>query len=195
MSATLLTPADLLKLPDGERHLELIRGVVRTRHKGTQASYVTGQLLDPLMQYADLHGHWVFSWSLGYNCFCNEPNTVRHTSATLITTPRFSVEQLQRDEPFCDVPPDLVVEVFGMDDTATALDDAFRSWFQAGTRLIWLIDPRSRTVASHRRDGTIVMQDSSDTLTAPDLLPGFSVPVADLFRLPGEPAPAAAAPI
>ena len=39
------------------------------------------------------------------------------------------------------------------------------------------------------------MKHAADTLTAPDILPGFSVPVADLFRRPGEPAQAPPPPV
>ena len=110
MSEPILTPADLLRMPDGERHLELIGNRVRLREKGARASYVGGQVQFALHNHARPRGHWVFGWSMGYNCFPYDPNEVRHASVTIVTAGRMPPEMADEDPAFLTIAPDLVAD-------------------------------------------------------------------------------------
>ena len=55
-------------------------------------------------------------------------------------------------------------------------------WLAAGTRVVLVINPRSRTVTVYRSRTDIVQLTEVDRLTIPDLLPGFACPVSELFR-------------
>jgi Uma2 family endonuclease len=46
---------------------------------------------------------------------------------------------------------------------------------------VWIIDGRREVVHVLRREARPVVLHKDDTLTAPDVLPGFAVPVASLF--------------
>jgi hypothetical protein len=50
-----------------------------------------------------------------------------------------------------------------------------------GTRLVWVVDPRPRTVTAYGAAGTARRYASADALDAGDVLPGFATPVAGLF--------------
>ena len=58
-----------------------------------------------------------------------------------------------------------------------------REYFASGTRLEWVVDPQTRTVAVYHAIGepTRVLTES-DTLDGEQVVPGFTMPVADLFR-------------
>ena len=56
-----------------------------------------------------------------------------------------------------------------------------RRYLQAGSALVWQVDPEFRTVTVYRPDaGTITLNEGED-LTAEPHLPGFRVAVAEIF--------------
>ena len=81
--------------------------------------------------------------------------------------------------------PLLAVEVLSPDDRAMAVARKVGDYLRAGVKVVWVVDYENRTIAAHRSDG-VQRFTSADTLTAEDILPGFAVPLADLFRLPNE---------
>ncbi len=56
-----------------------------------------------------------------------------------------------------------------------------REYFEAGVRLVWEVDPGARTVAVFDAPEHSTMLDASKTLDGGDVLPGFALPLADLF--------------
>ena len=54
-------------------------------------------------------------------------------------------------------------------------------WLEAGTRAVWVVDPRSRTVTIHKLGAAPRLLDESDTLFGGDVLPGFELTVAEIF--------------
>lgn len=81
--------------------------------------------------------------------------------------------------------PDLAVEVRSPGDRAAELDRKMRRYMEAGTRLGWAIDPVAWTVTLYRPGIPPMVLRGSDTLTAGDLIPDFSVQVAEIFTLGG----------
>ncbi len=94
-----------------------------------------------------------------------------------------------RDEPAPRVVPDLVAYVITPTDLAGDIGRALIGWLDAGVQHFWELYPNTRTVYTWRADHTGHWFRRCDTLTAPDLLPGFAVPVADLFAIPGQSPP------
>jgi Uma2 family endonuclease len=79
------------------------------------------------------------------------------------------------------VSPNLVVEVRSPSDTWTQVFAKIVDFLGAGIPIAVLIDPLTRTVSVY---GDAVGQrvlTANETLTLPEVLPGFSVPVAVLF--------------
>jgi Uma2 family endonuclease len=83
-----------------------------------------------------------------------------------------------------------VAEVISPNDLAGNVEEKLAEWLSSGVKVVWIINPETQTVRVHGHDGGSAFLRSSDSLTAPDVLPGFSLPIAELFRVPGEPAPA-----
>lgn len=79
--------------------------------------------------------------------------------------------------------PDLAVEVLSESNTAKEMDQKLKEYFASGTRLAWIIDPPSRTVAVYTSPAKPpqILDDAAE-LDGGNVLPGFVLPVADLFR-------------
>jgi Uma2 family endonuclease len=82
---------------------------------------------------------------------------------------------------FFEGPPDLAVEVLSPGDRAGEVLAKVQDWLQAGCRVVWVVDPSRKTVAVHDDRRQAVTLHESDTLTGGDVVPGFSVPVAEIF--------------
>lgn len=82
---------------------------------------------------------------------------------------------------FAELAPDLMVEVKSPSDSLTKLRDKIDAFLQAGTRVGILINPEQRWVEIRRSTQEPITLHDGDTLTVPDLLPGWEVQVLDLW--------------
>lgn len=78
--------------------------------------------------------------------------------------------------------PDLVVEVVSPGDSAAEVLDKVEMYLKAGVRLVWVVDPRARTVAVHTPDRSVRLLTVGDELDGGVVLPDFRVAVAEVFR-------------
>ncbi|MEX2212884.1 MAG: Uma2 family endonuclease [Phycisphaeraceae bacterium] len=83
---------------------------------------------------------------------------------------------------FIPIPPDLAVETLSPDDRAIEVGRKVQWWLDRGTRLVWVLDPENRTITAHTPGEKPVTFDAADTLTAGEVLPGFQLPLRELFR-------------
>ena len=56
------------------------------------------------------------------------------------------------------------------------------AYLEAGTRLVWVIEPLMKTVMVYRSETDITVLNYEDTLTGEDVVEGFSCSVAELFE-------------
>ncbi|MFO0892001.1 MAG: Uma2 family endonuclease [Isosphaeraceae bacterium] len=77
--------------------------------------------------------------------------------------------------------PDLAVEVLSKGNTRAEMARKLRDYLQAGVRLVWMIDPRTRVVRVHTAPDRFSELKPGQTLDGGDVLPGFRVAVAELF--------------
>ncbi len=54
-------------------------------------------------------------------------------------------------------------------------------YFTAGVRLLWIVDPGARTVAVYTGPDRVRTRTEIDALDGGDVLPGFALPLRDLF--------------
>lgn len=83
--------------------------------------------------------------------------------------------------PIAEVIPDLAVEILSPRNTPQELEKKVALYFQAGVRLIWIVDIRKMCVEILRPDTPAAVLKAGDLLTCSDVLPGFSVSIQDLF--------------
>jgi Uma2 family endonuclease len=77
--------------------------------------------------------------------------------------------------------PDLAIEVRSPSDRVGAVISKVGTWLEAGTLLVWSIDPEREQVVAYRADGSISVLEISDTLRGDSVLPGFEMPLRELF--------------
>ena len=80
------------------------------------------------------------------------------------------------------IPPDLAIEVVSPSDVQSRVAEKALAYLEAGTRLVWVLEPVSKTVTIYRSEKDIEMLTHDDMLTGEEVVPGFTCPVAHLFE-------------
>lgn len=76
--------------------------------------------------------------------------------------------------------PDIVVEILSPDDRPADVDHKRALYLAAGTRLVILVDDRTRTVSAYRSDGSTTTFGDGSTF-APEAFPGLEFPLSEIF--------------
>jgi Uma2 family endonuclease len=82
-----------------------------------------------------------------------------------------------------DVTPDLAVEVISPSNKVADMQRKIRQLLTAGTTLVWIVYPETRTVEVHTRSGATTLEDD-DNLNGGDVLPGFEIAIREIFPAP-----------
>lgn len=78
--------------------------------------------------------------------------------------------------------PDLAVEILSPSNTPAAIRGKVAEYLVAGTRIMWIVDPDSRTVTVYRSLLVPHVLAEAETLDGEDVVPGFRITVAELFE-------------
>ncbi len=108
------------------------------------------------------------------------PDTVRFPDVAFVRAERIPAEGLPRR--YWHLTPDLVVEVISPNDTPAEIEARLQEWLEAGAPLVWLLYPESRSVQAARSLLDRVILGPDQTLDGGDVLPAFTIRVADLFE-------------
>ena len=108
-----------------------------------------------------------------------DPDTVRAPDVAFFHAERLPLGPRVTGYP--DVVPDLAAEVRSPNDSGAELGRKARLWLGHGVRLVWVVNPDSRTVDVYRPDAPVATLDDSDNLDGLDVLPGFTCPVSAIF--------------
>ena len=174
----LMTAEELIRLPDdGLRH-ELIKGEHLTMSPpGELHGAVT-------MNLSILLGQYIKSRNLGQMYAANpgfklesDPDTVMAPDIAFIRRDRVGV-LTQKYRPGA---PDLVVEVLSPDDRKRKIEEKTARWLGLGALVVWLVDPKQKTVDMRFADGRQRLLAIEDQLTGDDIIPGFGCRVAEIF--------------
>lgn len=82
---------------------------------------------------------------------------------------------------FADFAPDLAVEVVSPGDAGEVIVDKVEQYLSAGTTQVWVVYPDRKSIHVHTPGGQAQRLSMTDTLTGGELLPGFALPLSDLF--------------
>jgi Uma2 family endonuclease len=177
----LLTLKQYEQLPEDDRYQEeLVRGrLVREPKPATLHSLVqlrVGRLVD---EFVERHGLGLTFVEAGF-ILSDDPPTVRAPDVSFVARDRaygYPSDRLGR------TPPDLAVEIVSPSNRASALQEKVLDYFDAHVRLVWVIDPSSRTVTVYRSPSDIRVLRDAEELDGGDVLPGFRLPLAALFTM------------
>jgi Uma2 family endonuclease len=176
----LMTADDLWRLPnDGMRH-ELVKGVLHTMPPaGFEHGVVGINLSTPLDQHVRANRLGIVVAAETGFLIATNPDTVRAPAVGFVRQDRIQATGIPRR--YWPGAPDLAVEVVSPSDTVFAVDDKVQEWLTAGARLVWVVNPRQRTVTVHRAGGAPTILTVSDVLDGEQVVPGFSMRVSELF--------------
>jgi Uma2 family endonuclease len=85
-------------------------------------------------------------------------------------------------EGYLETIPELVIEIRSKNDSLPYVRRKSEHYLKAGVEVVWIIDPTMKTVTIHASHGEPLVKGEADTLNLPGLIPGFSMPVADVFQ-------------
>jgi Uma2 family endonuclease len=80
--------------------------------------------------------------------------------------------------------PDLAIEIKSPSDTVRLMREKAAYYLATGARQVWLVYPAQRIVEVYNLEADVEILMVGDTLTGGKLLPGFSLPVVEVFADP-----------
>ena len=95
-----------------------------------------------------------------------------------VSTERLSEDKLKGFS----VAPDLAIEIVSPTDKHYDVTEKALAYLKAGTRLVWVIEPVTKTVMVYRSETDFTLFTYEDTLTGEDVVEGFTCPIAQLFE-------------
>jgi len=79
--------------------------------------------------------------------------------------------------------PDLAIEVISPSDSFSDVEEKVFDWLDAGTRAVVVVNPKKRSVTLYRSVSDVRVLGEKESVSVEDVVPGWSVPVRDLFTL------------
>jgi len=182
ITTQLMTAEELLAMPDDGFRYELVEGELRRMAPaGQYHGWVGMELSGPLHQHVKSHKLGkVFMAETGFQ-LRRDPDTVRAPDSAFVRRER--VEQVGRTKGYWPGAPDLAVEVVSPGDTVSEVEEKVREWLHFGTRLVWIVSPKLRTITVYRSLTDIVTLTEKDVLDGGDVVPGFQLLGAEIFGL------------
>ena len=80
------------------------------------------------------------------------------------------------------IPPDLAIEVISPSDKFYDVQEKALEYLDAGTKMVWVIEPIAKTVIVYRSRNDIKILTQNDTLTGEEVVEGFQCAVAEIFE-------------
>jgi Uma2 family endonuclease len=77
--------------------------------------------------------------------------------------------------------PDLAIEIKSPTDSLRKMRDKAAYYLANGAQLVWLVLPDKRLIEIYRASGEVDVLTENDTLDGEAVLPGFTLPVRDVF--------------
>ena len=179
MSTTthLMTAEELGNLPDEPLRHELIKGELLTMPLPKyEHMRVAANLTIILGQYVKANQLGRVHVEGGYKLE-SDPDTVLGPDVSFVSQVRIG---LLSPEGYFAGPPDLAVEVLSPGDRRGKVEYKLSLWLEFGTRSVWLVNPRRRTVEVIKPTGERRLLHETDELVD-DTIPGFRIRVSEIF--------------
>ena len=169
-----------------ESGVEFVDGQIVEKSMSVESSLVESRILfrfntvamrDPVVAV-------VFPSSMGYRVYPEDPKKHRKPDVSVVRIER--MKGIDISDGYMTIPADLAIEVVSPHDLHYEVTEKVEEYLQHGFPLVWVVNPRTRTVQICRADGSLSQLHENDEITVDELLPGFKCLVKDFFpaRLP-----------
>jgi len=174
----LITAEEFEQMKFDDAHVELVKGaIIKMTPAGFEHGKIAQRIGARLLDFVEKN-------TLGEVCaaetgfiLSHKPDTIRAPDAAFVAASR-----AKSVEGFFDGAPDLAVEVVSPGDSHEEVQQKVLDYLNAGTKMIWIVQPRTRTITVHRSLKDVYTLTENDALDGGDVLPGFSVSVQDVFK-------------
>lgn len=172
------TEEELMALPKDGYKREVIEGELTMSPAGFDHERIGARLLTRMTIHAEQHalgvvcGSSLGCWMANEDLLCPD---VSFVSRDRLASTRLAPRKFFRGS------PDLVVEIMSPFDTIGKLRKKMEDYFSSGARLAWMLNPSEKTVLIYRTPEADRLFRCTDTLDGEDVLPGFRLPLAELF--------------
>ncbi len=174
------TEEDLLRLPkDIQRLCELVNGTLVVKAMGTPGSVMAFALAGFLGPYLKSSRIGIAIGPEGHTRYFG--NQVRMPDVAVILRSRLPDGKLPKEQ-ICPIPPEFAVEILSPGNTKQEIDQKLQLFFDSQVKLVWIVDPRRRTVRVHTSPDDFTEHSEGDALDGGDVLPGFTVSIQEWFN-------------
>jgi Uma2 family endonuclease len=172
------TDEELMALPKDGHKRELLQGEIIMSPAGSEHGLICVRVATELEFFIRRQKLGVlFDSSTGFRL---TPEDLLSPDVAFVAKARLTgLKRLPRG--FFPGSPDLVVEVLSPSDTAKQMHDKLVLYFAYGARLAWVVNPAERNALVYRAPEADRLLRVTDTLDGEDVLPGFTLPLAELF--------------
>jgi Uma2 family endonuclease len=158
---------------------ELVAGTLVEKPTGIEESEIASLLIIAL-------GNFVYPQRLGMllapdGMLRLMPGLVRAPDVSFISRESYP-DGKKPTEPIAPMAPDLAVEILSKSNSRTEMNRRLREYFDAGTRVVWYVDPRKMTIRVYTSPSESVTLGIADHLDGGVVLPGFRMAVRELFE-------------
>jgi Uma2 family endonuclease len=165
------------------RLFELVDGVLVEKAMGFYESFLAIRLAQFLLAFVERHALGIVAGEAGMMRFA--PGLVRIPDVSFVSWDRLPQRRVPR-QPIPELVPDLAVEVLSEGNTRREMEQKLREYFSAGVRLVWYVDPVLQEVHVYTAPDQREVLTADHTLHGGEVLPGFTLPVRQLFAEPME---------
>lgn len=177
----LITAEQLCELPNNGLRYELLRGTLVSepipdrRHGQTVArvSNLLSNFVDPKRLGV------VYTGGTGF-VLARQPDTVRGPDVAFVFNER--ERETESASPYIPGAPDIAVQVVSPSDRTREVLGKVSDYFAAGSHFLWIVNPVREEVSVFRSPFAPVILAGTDLLDGEDVLPGFSVTIAEIFE-------------
>ncbi|MGB3654802.1 MAG: Uma2 family endonuclease [Rivularia sp. (in: cyanobacteria)] len=115
-------------------------------------------------------------------CFKLPNGADRSPDVSWIKLERWNALSQKQQEKFPPIAPDFVLELMSPSDYLSDAQEKMQEYMDAGIKLAWLIDRKTRRVEIYRQGKEVEILDSPTTLSGEDILPGFILDMKFIFN-------------
>lgn len=176
----LISLEEFARLPAADCRLELVRGMVLREppagYEHGRLGIRIGSLLECFVRERGLGE--VVGTDVGFILF-EDPPTVRAPDIAFVAAGRTPAGESHIG--FAPFAPDLAVEIVSPSNSAVEIRARVFDYLDAGTRLVWVVEPGSRTITSYSSPEELRVLHMGEVLDGAEVLPRFRASVSEIF--------------
>jgi Uma2 family endonuclease len=177
---SLMIAEELFELPGDDYKYELVEGeLIRMAPTGGEHGVLTIRLGHLLYEHVTAHDLGIVCGAETGFVLRRTPDTVRAPDAAFIAKDHVPTSGVPKT--YWPFPPDLAVEVVSPSDRFDDVQTKVNEYLTAGTRLVWVVNPTTRTIFVYHSARDVRALGEEDELDGEEVIPGFRCPVRQIF--------------